>query len=89
MPPSFFRSVVRPNYEESQKNPRSFRSLWNALVSMNTVAEFVALERVEYREISGNKLMESANILRDQKLDDLKYCVETLKHVRKIDDRKS
>ena len=84
----FFREVVRPNYEECLKNPHSFIPLWNALVSLNTVAEFVALEQKEYREVSGKELMKSANQLRGRILHDLKYCVETLKHVRKIDDRK-
>ena len=84
----FFRDVVKPNYQESVNNPHSFRSLWNTLVSMNTVAEFVALERIEYAAVSRNKLMESANVLRDQSLADLKFCVEALKHVRKIEDNK-
>jgi hypothetical protein len=83
----FFREVVKPNYEESLKNPHSYRLLWNALVSMNTVAEFVALERLEYSPTSRKELMQSANVLRDQSLADLKFCVETLKHIRKIEDK--
>jgi hypothetical protein len=62
----FFREVVKSNYEESVKNPHSFRSLWNALVSMNTVAEFVALERLEYSPTSAKELMQSANMLHDK-----------------------
>jgi hypothetical protein len=85
--PEFFREVVKPNYEESVKNPHSFKLLWNALVSMNTVAEFVALARLEYSLTSAKELMQSANVLRDQSLADLKFCVETLKHVRKIADK--
>ena len=37
---------------------------------MNTVAEFVALERLEYSPTSAKDLMKSANVLRDQSLAD-------------------
>jgi hypothetical protein len=81
----FFQDVVKPNYEVFIKNPSDFRSLWNALVSMNTVAEFVALEQLAYDPISRGTLTQTAEQLRDQNLADLKFCAEALKHVRKID----
>ncbi len=84
----FFREVVEPNFQEFRKAPSNFRLLWNALVSMNTVAEFVTLERIEYADISKHALATEANLLRDKSLADLKFCAETLKHVRKIEDNK-
>jgi hypothetical protein len=38
----FFNTVVKRNYEEFTNNPNDFRSLWNAIVSMNTVPEYIA-----------------------------------------------
>lgn len=60
------------------------------MVSMNTVAEYVALERAEYDpNIERDELLRQANnIRRDTKtLCDLKFCAESLKHVRKIEGR--
>jgi hypothetical protein len=56
---------------------------------MNTVPEYIALERAGYAEISRTELAQRANEIRDKTLHlaDLKYCAETLKHVRKIEDR--
>jgi hypothetical protein len=82
----FFKTVVIPNYEQFVRNPTDLRSLWNAVVSMNTVAEFVALDRLEYAKISRSDLYDAAEQIRQSQppLPDLKYCAETFKHVRKI-----
>jgi hypothetical protein len=37
-----------PNYNEAKSNCNVFRVVWNAVVSMNTVHEFVALEQLDY-----------------------------------------
>ena len=38
----FFNMVVKRNCEELTWNPDDFRSLWNAIISMNTVPEYMA-----------------------------------------------
>ena len=87
----FFRSVVRANYDEFTRNPGDLRSLWNAVVSANTAAEFVALHQLGYPETSRAKLDAVAKSIRDKftVLSDLKFCAETFKHVRKITDQRS
>jgi hypothetical protein len=82
----FFNTVVKPNYEEFTRKPDDFSVLWNAIISMHTVAEFLALDQLEYADVSRRKLGETANQIRknDQRLKDLKSCAETLKHVRNI-----
>jgi hypothetical protein len=82
----FFKTVVNPNYEQLIKNPSDVRSLWNAVVSMNTVAEFVALDRLGYAVVSRRELAATTEQIRRSQpsLRDLKYCAETFKHVRKI-----
>src|SRR5262249_33095987 len=81
----FFNTVVKRNYEEFTNNPNDFRSLWNAIVSMNTVAEYMALEQLQYAQVPREKLDATAKQIRDkdQSLIDLKSCAEALKHVRK------
>jgi hypothetical protein len=87
----FFNGVVKGNYEEFIRQPSSRRLLWNATVSMNTVAEYVALDRLGYNQISRKELDETAKQIREDQpiLADLKYCAETFKHVRKIKDHPS
>jgi len=82
----FFDTVVKRNYDEFTKNPDDFRSLWNAIISMNTVPEYMALDRHGYAQVSRDELAHTANQIRkqDQSLIDLKFCAEALKHVRKI-----
>jgi hypothetical protein len=82
----FFNTVVTRNYQEFTLNPDDFRSLWNAIISMNTVPEYMALDEHGYAEVSRDALAQTANQIRnkDQSLKDLKFCAEALKHVRKI-----
>jgi hypothetical protein len=82
----FFNTVVKRNYHEFTSNPGDFRSLWNAIISMNTVPEYMALDQHGYAAVSRDALAHTANQIRnkDQSLIDLKFCAETLKHVRKI-----
>jgi hypothetical protein len=83
----FFKTVVKRNYQEfAGSSGDDFRLLWNAIVSMNTVAEYVALEKLQYAPVSRQELARTANLIRNDKdLADLKYCAEALKHVRKIE----
>ena len=80
----FFREVARANYGEFQKSPEDFRSFWNAVVSMNTVAEWIALHRLGYRQVSEEELRLEANRIRsDNILEQLNDCAIPLKHVRR------
>jgi hypothetical protein len=81
----FFRTVVKPNYEQFVQNPTDLRLLWNAIVSMNTVAEFLALHRLGYSPVYREEHNAEAKKLRDLSADltKLKHDAETLKHVRK------
>src|SRR5215472_12246726 len=45
----FFHEIVAPNCEEALRPPYRLRLAWNAIVSLNTVPEFVALHRLGYR----------------------------------------
>jgi hypothetical protein len=85
----FFNTVVKHNYREFTVT-NDYRLLWNAIVSMNTVAEHVALEQHQYdAQVSRQELARTANQIRNNgDLDDLKFCAEALKHVRKIRDVK-
>jgi hypothetical protein len=82
----FFKDVAKGNYDEFIRQPSSRRLLWNATVSMNTVAEYVALDRLRYNQVPRKTLDQTAKHFRDGQpiLADLKYCAETFKHVRKI-----
>jgi hypothetical protein len=84
----FFNGLAKCNYQEFNRNLGSRRHLWNAIVSMNTVAEYVALDHLGYGQVPRVKLDEAAKKIRDKHpvLKDLKYCAETFKHVRKIKD---
>jgi hypothetical protein len=81
-----FESVVKRNYEQFVDDPDDLRLLWNAVVSMNTVAEYVALDRLGYAQVARKHLDRKAKEVRDKSpiLLHLKVCAETLKHVRKL-----
>jgi hypothetical protein len=82
----FFRDIVEANYNEARANPNDLRLLINAILSMNTIAEFVALDRIDYTSVDRKQLNEKANDIRNASpaLKNLKICAETLKHVRKL-----
>ncbi len=84
----FFHDIVKCNYLQFMSNTRNRRLLWNAVVSMNTEAEYVALDRLGYSQVSRQMLDQASNQVRDSNsiLSDLKYFAETFKHVRKIKD---
>jgi hypothetical protein len=87
----FFNYVAKSNFEDFVRNPDSRRHLWNAIVSMNSVAEYVALDQLGYGQVPRKTLDAEATEIRKKHpiLDDLKYCAETFKHVRKIKDHSS
>jgi hypothetical protein len=47
----FFATVVTENYNEAKADPANFRKLWNALVSMNSVADYLALNQLAYGSV--------------------------------------
>jgi hypothetical protein len=80
----FFETVVKPNYYEAKSRSDDFRLVWNAVVSMNTVPEYVALERLNYKQDRQAVDNESAQIRNaHQPLSNLKTCADALKHARK------
>jgi hypothetical protein len=79
----FFQDVAARNYHEFFGRPDDIRLLWNAVVSMNSVAEYLALDQLGYPEISRKDLGLAAQKIREQyALLDLKFCADTFKHVR-------
>jgi len=76
--------------DEFTLNSDSRRLLWKAIISMNTVAEYVALDRLGYGQVSRDALSKAAEQIREKSpvLNDLKCCAETFKHVRKIKDHR-
>jgi hypothetical protein len=79
----FFNTVVKRNYQEFFIQKDDYRLLWNAIISMNTVAEYVAIEQHQYAQVPREVLDGTAKQIRNKDLDDLKFCAEALKHVRK------
>jgi hypothetical protein len=80
-----FRYVAVPNYNEFVQSPSDFRLLGNAILSMNTVAEYLGLDRSGYPpDVSRNERRREAQKIRDDLsgLTDLQVCADTLKHVR-------
>jgi hypothetical protein len=83
----FFQDVVSRTYSEFAGCSNDIALLWNALVSMNSVAEYLALEKLNYAQVSRDELTSVANQIRQQHfLLDLQFCADTFKHVRKIKD---
>jgi hypothetical protein len=82
----YFQRIVVSNYVDFQQSPNDIRLLFNALVSMNTVPEFLALHRRGYAlDISRDKLLEDAQGIRGELgLTALHFCANMFKHVRRI-----
>jgi hypothetical protein len=83
-----FKNIVVPNYNEFVRSPSDFRLLENALFSMSTVAERLALERREYGQVGRGVLYGEAQKIRGDLsgLSGLQSCTNALKHVRSIKD---
>jgi hypothetical protein len=52
----FFRDIVSPNYYEFLSYPNDIRRLWNAVLSMDSVAKYLALEELDHAEVSRGEL---------------------------------
>ena len=87
----YFQRIVVPDYAHFQQSPSDIRLLFNALVSMNPVPEFLALHRLDYAlDISREKLDEEAEAIRvDLRLTALQFCANMFKHVRRVPRRSS
>jgi hypothetical protein len=81
----FFQEVVLKNYQEATADPASFRKLWNAVVSANTVAEYIALDQLGYAHLTRKQIDEKSEEIRRQypSLQSLNERAVTLKHVRR------
>jgi hypothetical protein len=82
----YFELIVQPNYYDFYRDQNSVRLLWNVIVSMNTVPEFLVLDRLEYHlDILREEIEARAKKIRnDLGLTELQYCANTFKHVRKL-----
>ena len=85
----FFEKIVVPNYEDAINNPNDLRRTYNAIITVNTAAEFLALDKLGYAAgLKAEDLAQEANAIRNkhQPLSRLKYHADTMKHVRKLRD---
>lgn len=82
----FFQYIVQRNYYEFCRSQNAICLLWNAIVSMNTVPEYLALDRLGYvLEVKQEALGAMAQEKRKELgLTELQYCANTFKHVRRI-----
>ena len=82
----FFQNIVQRSYYEYCQNPNDIRLLWNAIVSMNTVPDHIALDRLGHAlEVNREEFdAEVQEVRKELDLTELQYCANTLKHVRRI-----
>jgi hypothetical protein len=81
----FFATVVTENYNQAKADPANFRKLWNALVSMNSVADYLALNQLAYGSVGRRGIDAVAAKIRMKypALNAVRECADTLKHVRR------
>jgi len=86
--PEHFQKVIVPNYNDFVPRPTEYRLLENALFSIDTMSERLALHQLKYPQLSREALYEEAQKIRgqDSSLKDLHSCANTLKHSRSIRD---
>jgi len=79
-----FQKIVVPNYNEFVGNPNDFRLLDNLITSMNPMAEYLGLHRLDYPpDVSRNERRREAQGIRDDNcLKDVQTCADVIKHVR-------
>ena len=82
---NYFEQIVAPNYYDAKNNSNDLRSLWNALLTMNSVAKFVALQRLNYSGVDRDTRIKRSSDIRQTYpcLGDLQHCADAMKHVRK------
>jgi hypothetical protein len=87
----FFENVVKRNYDQFVQSQNDIRLLWNVVLSMNTVPEFLVLDRCKYEPLNiPREVLDAEATEIRYELDgfvDLHFCANTLKHVRKIKGR--
>jgi hypothetical protein len=87
----FFQQIVTPNCDEAMEPPFDLRLAWNAILSLNTMPEFLALHRLNYREnVDRKELDPEADKIRKKYLSLAKLNSEAikLKHVRRLSGQK-
>jgi hypothetical protein len=83
-----FQNVIVPSYTQA-KQQGDFYSLQNVIISMNTMPEHVALERLGYPAgLSRNERRVHAQAVRvELGLEPVQTCADVLKHVRSNTDQ--
>jgi len=81
----YFEQIVTPNYYDAKNNPNDLRSLWNALLTMNSVPESVELQQLNYSSVDRDSRIKRSSDIRATYpcLGDLQHCADAMKHVRK------
>ena len=84
-----FQSALR-NVDEFERNPTDYRLLENAIHSLDTVPERLALHQLGHAQVSRKALSEEAQKIRREhsSLKDLHTCNNTIKHIRGIRDHR-
>jgi hypothetical protein len=87
----YFQGTVVPDYNAFVASPTNFRLLRHAILSMNTMPEYLGLDRRNYPpDVSRNQRRRDAQAIREDKdnnLTDLQTCADVLKHVRSNTDQ--
>ena len=82
----FFHQIVEPNCENALRPPYNLRLAWNAILSLNTVPEFIVLHRLGYKtDVDRDLLYRETEDLRKKypALTQLNNEAIKLKHVRR------
>jgi hypothetical protein len=84
-PKAFFENVVLKNYDAYRADPTCFSKLWNAVVSANSVADYVALHRLGYGTLLRKRIDAESERVRQEypELQSIRERADTLKHVRR------
>jgi hypothetical protein len=83
----FFHQIVEPNCENALRPPYHLRLAWNAIVSLNTVPEFIVLHRLGYKtDVDRDLLYRETEDIRKKypALTQLNNETIKLKHVRRL-----
>ncbi|MET0939967.1 MAG: hypothetical protein ABWY13_01250 [Mesorhizobium sp.] len=83
----FFHQIVEPNCENALRPPYHLRLAWNAIVSLNTVPEFIVLHRLGYKtDVDRDLLYREIEEIRKKypALTQLNNEAIKLKHVRRL-----
>ena len=83
----FFHQIVEPNCENALRPPYHLRLAWNAIVSLNTVPEFIVLHRLGYKtDVDRDLLYRETEEIRKKypALTQLNNEAIKLKHVRRL-----